>query len=66
MLNIEAQDDLIRGVKRTNSDTLTVVIPKAQIKKIKVKNNVTSAVVTFGVEIVIPVGIALIILLMQY
>ncbi|MCK5207228.1 MAG: hypothetical protein KAI99_00260 [Cyclobacteriaceae bacterium] len=47
LLNIEAQDDLIRGVKRTNRDTLTVVIPKDQIKKIKVKNNATSAVVTF-------------------
>lgn len=57
---------LIRGVKRTDIDTFTVVIPKDQIKKIKVKNKVTSSVVTFVLEIVIPVGIALIILLMQY
>ena len=43
-LSIELEDNLIRGIKMTGKDTLAVVIPKNQIKKIKVKDEGASAI----------------------
>ena len=56
LINIENQGDYIRGLKMTNKDTTTVLIPIEQIEEIKLINKGVSRVLPITLSFFIIIG----------